>query len=121
MIILNITTEPCLTTNGSRVRDPHQSTGLSSQGPVEDHEGEDEQGSQNREGLVPTEETGWRSRPDNSVGQWCYFAALAEKYGLVSLPAMPDTAASKDGNGFLVHSWLVQKSGLLGHWLYNGY
>ena len=39
--------------DGNRDRDPHQSNGLSSQGPVErQKEGEDEQGSQDREGLV---------------------------------------------------------------------
>ena len=36
-------------------------------------------------------------QPVSSVGQWCYFAALAEKYGLVPLSAMPDTVASEDG------------------------
>ena len=40
-------------TDGDRDRDPHQSNGLSSQGPVErQKEGEDEQGSQDHEGLV---------------------------------------------------------------------
>ena len=39
--------------DGDGDRDPHQSNGLSSQGPVEEQkEGEDEQGSQDREGLV---------------------------------------------------------------------
>ena len=39
--------------NGDRDRDPPQSNGLSSQGPVEEQkEGEDEQGSQDHEGLV---------------------------------------------------------------------
>ena len=38
---------------GDRDKDPHQSNGLSSQGPVEEQkEGEDEQGSQDHEGLV---------------------------------------------------------------------
>lgn len=35
--------------------------------------------------------------PTSSVGQWCYFAVLAEEHGLVPLSAMPDTAASVDG------------------------
>ena len=40
-------------TDGDKDRDPHQSNGLSSQGPVEGQkEGEDEQGSQDRKGLV---------------------------------------------------------------------
>ena len=39
--------------DGDRDRDPHQSNGLSSQGPVEEQkEGEDEQGSLDLEGLV---------------------------------------------------------------------
>ncbi|CAO2635749.1 hypothetical protein LEMLEM_LOCUS23260, partial [Lemmus lemmus] len=39
--------------DGDRDRDPHQSNGLSSQGPVEEQkEGEDEQGSQDHKGLV---------------------------------------------------------------------
>ena len=39
--------------DGDRVRDPYQSNRLSSQGPVEGQkEGEDEQGSQDRKGLV---------------------------------------------------------------------
>ena len=42
-----------MTTEGDRDRDPHQSSGLSSQGPVEGQkEGENEQGSQDCEGLV---------------------------------------------------------------------
>ena len=36
-------------------------------------------------------------QPISSVGQWCYFAMLAEKYGLVPLSAMPDTSACADG------------------------
>lgn len=35
--------------------------------------------------------------PTSSVGQWCYFAVLAEEHGLAPLTAMPDTAASVDG------------------------
>lgn len=35
--------------------------------------------------------------PTSSVGQWCYFAVLAEEHGLAPLSAMPDTAASEDG------------------------
>lgn len=35
--------------------------------------------------------------PTSSVGQWCYFAVLAEEHGLAPLAAMPDTAASVDG------------------------
>ena len=39
--------------DGDRDRDPHQSNGLSSQGPVEEQKkGEDEQGSQDHEWLV---------------------------------------------------------------------
>ena len=39
--------------DGDRDRDPHWSTGLSSQGPFEEQkEGEDEQRSQDQEGLV---------------------------------------------------------------------
>ena len=50
MIISNITIE---SSDGDRDRDPHQSNGLSSHGPVErQKEGEDEQGSQDRKGLV---------------------------------------------------------------------
>ena len=42
-----------LVMDGDRDRDPHWSTGLSPQGPAEEQkEGEDEQGSQDREGLV---------------------------------------------------------------------
>ena len=40
-------------TDGDRDRDPHQSNRLSPQGPVEEQkEGEDEQGSLDRQGLV---------------------------------------------------------------------
>lgn len=35
--------------------------------------------------------------PISSVGQWCYFAAIADKHGLVPLEAMPDTDATADG------------------------
>ncbi len=35
--------------------------------------------------------------PVSSVGQWYYFASLAEKYGIVPLEVMPDTAAAADG------------------------
>ena len=53
MIISNITTESLSGTDEDRDRDPHWGTGLSSQGPVEEQkEGEDEQGSQDHEGLV---------------------------------------------------------------------
>ena len=53
MIILNITIESSSATDGNRDRDPHQSNGLSPQGPVEEQkEGEDEQGSLDHEGLV---------------------------------------------------------------------
>ena len=39
--------------DGDRDRDPHQSAGLRSHGPVEEQkEGEDEQGSQDRESLI---------------------------------------------------------------------
>lgn len=47
--------------------------------------------------LNDSEVSGLLRQPVSSVGQWCYFAALAEQYGLVPLPAMPDTAASEDG------------------------
>ena len=35
--------------------------------------------------------------PVSSAGQWCYFAALAEQYGLVPRSVMPDTEATEDG------------------------
>ena len=35
--------------------------------------------------------------PVSSVGQWCYFAALAEQYGLIPRSVMPDTEATEDG------------------------
>lgn len=35
--------------------------------------------------------------PVSSVGQWCYFAVLAEEYGLVPLFCMPDTEDTVDG------------------------
>lgn len=34
--------------------------------------------------------------PTSTVGQWCYFASLAEAHGLVPLAAMPDTAATEN-------------------------
>ncbi len=34
--------------------------------------------------------------PVSTVGQWCYFASLADRFGLVPLEAMPDTAAAAD-------------------------
>ena len=51
MNISNITIEH-LSGDGDRDRDPHQSIGLSSQSSDEEQEGEDEQGSQDHEGLV---------------------------------------------------------------------
>lgn len=35
--------------------------------------------------------------PVSSVGQWCYFASLADLYGVVPQEAMPDSAATADG------------------------
>lgn len=35
--------------------------------------------------------------PISSVGQWSYFAVLAQGHGLVPLSTMPNTAASEDG------------------------
>jgi len=34
--------------------------------------------------------------PVSTVGQWCYFASIAEERGLVPLPAMPDTPAAEN-------------------------
>lgn len=36
--------------------------------------------------------------PVSSVGQWCYFALLAEQYGVVPQEIMPDTVATADGS-----------------------
>ena len=52
MNILYTSIEPHLAMDGDRDRDPHWSTGLSSQGPNEQKEGEHERGSQNHEGCV---------------------------------------------------------------------
>lgn len=42
--------------------------------------------------------------PISSVGQWSYFAALADKHGVVPLDAMPDTPATEDGTALTL--WL---------------
>ena len=49
--------------------------------------------------------------PISSVGQWSYFAALADEHGVVPLDVMPDTPATEDGTALTLRLGALLREG----------